>query len=190
LENPWAGYEVPSHWPPAPPGWVEEFSGTLAPEETAEETVLTCEDPPEPSVTDGDEFTDPFEDIEDIMREHASRSPSPPPLPQPDLETITEEPEADFIAHGPHGKISLLALPQNYYGPPPTWVPRWAGRKDYSGYKIFVGDLTRDTDENVIGRWLLETMTSIWDIEAYNKVIDINVTAPSCRSTSGNYKAF
>jgi hypothetical protein len=33
-------------------------------------------------------------------------------------------------------------------------------------------------------------MTSTWDIEAYNKVIDINVTAPSVRSTSGNYKAF
>jgi hypothetical protein len=159
-------------------------------EEPAEGPVLDCQVTTEPSVTEGDEFTDPFEDIEDIMREHASRSPSPPPLPQPDLEPVDEEPEADFIAHGPHGKISLLELPINYHGHPPTWVTRWAGRKDYSGCKIFVGDLNRDIHENVIGRWLLETMTSTWDIEAFNKVIDINVTAPSCRSTSGNYKAF
>jgi hypothetical protein len=150
--------------------------------------VLTCQVPPEPTVTDGDEFTSCADDIEDIMRELSPDSPSPRPLPPPDLD---EEHEADFTqVEGPHGKISLLALPQNYYGSAPTWVSRWAGRKDYSGCKIFVGDLTRATDENVIGRWLLETMTSDWDIEAYNKVIDINVTAPSCRSTSGNYKAF
>jgi hypothetical protein len=147
--------------------------------------VLDCQVTPEPSVTEGDEFTDPFEDIEDIMRVLSPDSPSPlPPPADVDYET-------DFTqVEGPDGTISLLALPQNYYGPPPTWVSRWAGRKDYSGYKIFVGDLTRATDENVIGRWLLETMTSTWDIEAYNKVIDINVTAPSSRSTSGNYKAF
>jgi hypothetical protein len=58
--NPWAGYQVPDHWPQSRPAWLQR--------ETDWEPVEPAEPVPvEPAETEGDELHDTMEDIEDIM---------------------------------------------------------------------------------------------------------------------------